>query len=196
MKRLLLSACAVATLSVSAPAAAQSGVLGDVFRGIFGSNSSNQIGNYDEQIRIAYQRREISQSEASDLQRRYYELQRLEQQYRQNGLSRDERYDLERRVNDFQRRFEMARSNGGYNDDDQWGNNDGRRCPPGLAKKRNGCLPPGQVGREDGRYRDSNGYREGYDYRDSDRYVWQRDRNGRIVQIDRRTGQVVSTRNR
>lgn len=22
---------------------------------------------------------------------------------------------------------------------------DGRRCPPGLAKKNNGCLPPGQV---------------------------------------------------
>lgn len=23
---------------------------------------------------------------------------------------------------------------------------DGRRCPPGLAKKNNGCMPPGQVG--------------------------------------------------
>ena len=23
--------------------------------------------------------------------------------------------------------------------------NDGKRCPPGLAKKNNGCLPPGQV---------------------------------------------------
>ena len=22
---------------------------------------------------------------------------------------------------------------------------DGRRCPPGLAKKNNGCMPPGQV---------------------------------------------------
>lgn len=190
MKRLLLSACTVAALSIGAPATAQSGVLGDVFRGMFGSSSYNQVGNYDDRIRIAYQRGEISQSEASDLQRRYYDLQRLEQQYRQNGLSRDERYDLERRVSDFQRRFEMARSNGGYDDDDQWGDNDGRRCPPGLAKKRNGCLPPGQVGRDDYQYRDYNGYDQ------NDRYVWQRDRSGRMVQIDRRTGQVVSVRNR
>jgi hypothetical protein len=190
MKTLLTSACAVAALSFAAPASAQSGIFGDLLGGIFGNGSSAQMGNYDDRIRIAYQRGEISQSEARDLQNRYYELQRLEQQYRQNGLSRDERYDLERRVSDFQRRFEMARSNGGYHDDDGWQNNDDRRCPPGLAKKWNGCLPPGQVGRNGGQYDD----RSGYD--DNDRYVWQRDRYGRLVQIDRRTGQVVSVRDR
>ena len=28
---------------------------------------------------------------------------------------------------------------------DKYGN--GKRCPPGLAKKHNGCMPPGQVGK-------------------------------------------------
>lgn len=188
IKKLLSSACAVAALSLSAPASAQSGILGDVLQGMFGGGS-NSIGNYDRQIRIAYERGEISQSEAGDLQRRYYDMQRLQQEYCQDGLSREERYDLENRARDFQQRFQMARSDGGYNDDSSWDNND-RRCPPGLAKKRNGCLPPGQVGRYDDQYRDTDRYSQ------NDRYVWQRDRNGRLVQIDRRTGQVVSVRGR
>lgn len=188
MRKLLLSACAVAAMSVAAPASAQSGIFGDLIGGIFG-NSSSRIGNYGQQIRIAYQRGEISESEARNLQNQYDRLRQLEQQYRLDGLSRDERYDLERRASELQRRFEMARSNGGYDDRDGWDNN-GRACPPGLAKKRNGCLPPGQVGRSDGQYYESNGYRDG------DRYVWQRDRYGRTVQIDRRTGRVVSVRDR
>jgi len=203
MKNFLASACAVAALSLAAPVSAQSGILGDVIQGVFGGSSS-RIDNYDDRIRVAYQRGEISEREARDLQNRYFELRQLEQQYRQGGLSRDERYDLQRRVSDFQRRFEMARNNGRYDDDDddRWSDNNGRRCPPGLAKKRNGCLPPGQVGRDDGRYRDSSGYRDDYrdsdrdGYRDGDRYVWQRDRNGRMVQIDRRTGRVVRVSNR
>ncbi len=197
MKKLLASACAVAALSMATPAAAQSGILGDVLQSILGGGSSSRIGNYDHQIRIAYERGEISQSEASDLQRRYYDLQRLDQQYRQNGLSREERYELEQRARDFQQRFQMARSDGGYDNDDRWGSNNGRDCPPGLAKKRNGCLPPGQVGRN-GQYDDRYGtqYGDNDRYSQNDRYVWQRDRDGRLVQIDRSTGRVVAVRNR
>ena len=51
-------------------------------------------------------------------------------------------------------------------------------CPPGLAKKNNGCLPPGQAKKV---------YREHYDDRDRDRYV-DRDRyrdRDRYVERDR-----------
>ena len=201
MRHLLASACAVAALSLAAPAAAQSNILGDAIGGLFGGSS--RIGNYDERIRIAYQRGEISEAEARQLRQRYYDLRERESRYREDGLSRDERYDLQQRLREFERRFQMARYDGRdrwddadrWDDDDDWRDNNGRRCPPGLARKRNGCMPPGQVGRDDGRYRDSNGYREGYDYADGDRYVWQRDRYGRTVQIDRRTGRVVRVRN-
>lgn len=191
MKKLLASACAVAALSLAAPASAQSGILGDVIESVLGGSSS-RIGNFDRRIQVAYERGEISESEARDLQRRYYELRRLERRYRQNGLSRDERYDLQRRASDLQRRLDRARydryddddwNDRDWDDDNRWSNRN--RCPPGLAKKNNGCMPPGQVGRDDGRYRDTSRYRE------NDRYVWQRDRNGRMVQIDRRTGRVV-----
>lgn len=186
MKKILATACAVAALGVAAPASAQ-GILGDLVQGVFGGS---RIGNYDDRIRVAYQRGELSEAEARELQNRYIELREIERQYRQDGLSRDERYDLQRRLSDFERRFEMARYDGDGRDDDRWDDRDrwaGRdgACPPGLAKKRNGCLPPGQARKQDNRYRDD------YAYRDADRYVWQRDRNGRMVQIDRRTGRVV-----
>ena len=192
MKKLLASACAVAALSLTAPASAQSGVLGDIIQGVLGGGSS-RIGNFDERIRVAYQRGEISDREARDLQQRYYDLRQREQSYPQNGLTQNERYDLQNRANELQRRLEQARYDGDGRDrdwdDGNW--SDGRNaCPPGLRKKNNGCLPPGQVGREDSRYRDS------YAYRDTDRYVWQQDRNGRMIQIDRRTGQVVRVVNR
>ena len=78
-----------------------------------------------------------------------------------------------------------------------WGNN----CPPGLRKKNNGCLPPGQARK---RYntgqRWSNGYGTAwsynqvpYDYRQqynlsaNDRYYY---RDGYIYQVDRRTNLV------
>jgi hypothetical protein len=193
MKKVLATACAMAALTVAAPASAQ-GILGDLLGGVFGGSS--RVGNYDERIRIAYQRGEISDTEARQLQQQYYELREREQYYRQDGLSRDERYDLQRRVSDFERRFEMARRDGDYRDRDRWDDRDrwSNRgdgwCPPGLAKKGNGCQPPGQASRSDSRYRDSDSYR----YRDADRYVWQRDRDGRMVQVDRRTGRVVAWR--
>ena len=82
----------------------------------------------------------------------------------------------------------------------------GGHCPPGLAKKNNGCLPPGQakklynVGQ---RYNRNFGnlwsynqipydLRDRYDFDQSDRYYYN---NGYIYQVDPRTmliQQVVS----
>jgi hypothetical protein len=195
MNKLLASACAVAALSLTAPASAQSGALGDIIQSVLGGGSSSRIGNFDERIRVAYQRGEISDREARDLQNRYYDLRQREQSYRQNGLTQNERYDLQNRANELQRRLEQARYDGDRRerdrdwDDGDW--SDGRNaCPPGLRRKDNGCMPPGQVGRDDNRYRESSAYRN------TDRYVWQQDRYGRMIQIDRRTGQVVRIENR
>jgi hypothetical protein len=43
---------------------------------------------------------------------------------------------------------------------DYYAERDGRRCPPGLAKKNNGCLPPGQAKKlvRGQRYASSYGY--------------------------------------
>jgi hypothetical protein len=176
---------------MAAPASAQSGAFGDIIQSILGG-SSNRVNNIDDRIRVAYQRGEISRSEARDLESRAYQLRDLEQHYRQDGLTRNERYDLQRRVADLQNRFERARydrNNGDWEDDNDWSDNRDR-CPPGLRRKNNGCTPPGQVGRQDSRYDDD------YAYRNDERYVWQQDRNGRMLQVDRRTGQVVRVVNR
>jgi len=79
-----------------------------------------------------------------------------------------------------------------WSDNDQrYGGRDG--CPPGLARKNNGCLPPGQAMRVGERY--SNQYARvpasyGERYRDTSRYLY-RYNDGRIYQIERRTGVVV-----
>ena len=90
-----------------------------------------------------------------------------------------------------QRRYEDR--NHGYND---------RNCPPGLAKKRNGCLPPGQARRlnRGDRYASSYGYRQysyntiPYDVRrqhDLNRnYRYYYDNSGYLYGVDPRT-QVV-----
>lgn len=59
-------------------------------------------------------------------------------------------------------------------------------CPPGLAKKNNGCLPPGQarqmrreaLGRYDGYWLRGD---EGYRYRYDDGYMYRYDRNGGLT---------------
>jgi len=74
-------------------------------------------------------------------------------------------------------------------------------CPPGLAKKNNGCLPPGQAKKLFARgQRVPLGYdgftrydrlpyalRDRYDLDRNDRYIY---RDGYIYQVDRRTSVV------
>ena len=77
-----------------------------------------------------------------------------------------------------------------------WGNN----CPPGLAKKNNGCMAPGQARK---RYREGQrwsgtgtawsynqipyDWRQQYNLSANDRYYY---RDGYLYQVDRRTNMV------
>lgn len=182
MKKLIATACALAAVSFTVPAAAQSNALGDILQSIIGGSSARG-SNFDRRIQVAYQRGELSQREVQDLQNRYYQLRVLEQRYRQNGLSGAERADLNRRASDLQRRFEWARSNGNSGDRRWTDNNNAYRTYDTSRNDRYG----------DGyRNRDESDYRGGY--QDSNRYVWQQDRYGRNVLVDRNTGQVVQQR--
>jgi len=60
-------------------------------------------------------------------------------------------------------------------------------CPPGLAKKHNGCMPPGQAKRIWG-YEEpyANWYTYPYWYRYDDRYDWRYD-DGYLYRVDRTT---------
>lgn len=58
-------------------------------------------------------------------------------------------------------------------------------CPPGLARKNNGCLPPGQARKLDGYDGWSNWYpvryrEDGYDWRYNDGYMYRTDSGGLI----------------
>jgi hypothetical protein len=190
MIKYLVTAAAVAALSSTAPASAQvggilqQGILGSLFGG---GGVNSRIDALDRQIRISFQRGEISQSEATRLQNRLLEISQLNQSYRVDGLSRSERLELQQRLERLERRLQLARNDR----DDRWDDDDdgyGRNgCPPGLAKKHNGCLPPGQAKKMGNDRFDRYGDRR---FDDTDRYVFRRD-GDRILQIDRRTGQVV-----
>ena len=102
---------------------------------------------------------------------------------------RDDRHDGDRRWNDNDRRG--GDRNTGYR-------SSYRHCPPGLAKKHNGCMPPGQARQQWRRgYRVPNGYGSytaydqiPYEYRNrynldpDNRYIY---RDNTIYQVDPRT---------
>lgn len=85
-------------------------------------------------------------------------INRLESQYDNDGFSRSERDALRNRLDRLRSDLENALRNGAYRNRDNW--ND-RGCPPGLVRKNNGCLPPGQA----------------KNHRDHDRYDHRRDRD-------------------
>jgi hypothetical protein len=187
MRSLFFATAAVAALAASAPASAQ---VGDILRqgveSILGGNNNGattepQLRELNTRIQTAYQRGEISQSEASRLQYELREIAQREQNYRSGGISRAERDDLQQRLRAVEGRIQQASYNGtrdgrydGRNDrsdrdgrydrgersdrdgrydrDGSWSSNNNRNCPPGLAKKNNGCQPPGQAMREGDRY--------------------------------------------
>lgn len=117
-------------------------------------------------------------------------------QQSQLGLGSDHgngKFKQQRRNDDFDRDRDRARNSGNI-----IGQFDGRSqarngCPPGLAKKNNGCLPPGQARRQFGvgtRYPNLQGYNIPAQYRgryrDSSTAVY-RYNNGTVYQIDPRT---------
>jgi len=210
MRKLILAATAFAALGAAAPASAQLGdiiqreILKQGLRNVLGSGGNTgsvRLEQLDNRIEQAVRRGEISQSEGRRLYDEYEQLRRLDRDLRRNGLSRDERFELERRVDRLERRIEDARLNraGRFDDDDydrdgRYDRSDRRNgCPPGLAKKNNGCLPPGQARKIDRDFQDRDRFPGEYQdgYRDNDRFIFRREANGTIIQIDRRTGEVV-----
>jgi hypothetical protein len=141
----------------------------------------------------------LSRAERSDLQQRLQVLDGRIQQASYDGNNRDDRYDRDDREGRYDRDDRDSRydRDGRDDRDGRWTDNDNRNgrdgCPPGLAKKNNGCQPPGQAMRMGDRY--SNQYARvpasyGARYRDTPRYIY-RYNDGRIYQVDRRTNLVV-----
>lgn len=190
MKKLIMTLAAVSALSVGAPAAAQ----------YANSNIDARIQQLQLQLQAGVRAGTITRNEAVPLREQLRQLSRLERQYSRDGLSRGERDQLQQRIRNLRQQIRYAERNGdnrGRYDRDRWDDDDryGNRgfCPPGLAKKNNGCLPPGQAKKMGDRYdNDWSGVpRQWRDrYRDGNRYIYRYD-NGRIYQIDRRTGRVV-----
>lgn len=189
MKTIILALAATSALGLAAPAAAQTGGYGNV---------SANVGQIQARLEAGIRSGAITRSEATPLRQQLRALTRLERQYASGGFSRAERSDLQRRAQALRQDIRMAaQSHYGRDDDrrdgDRWDRDDDRRdgrwerndrggrwdrdCPPGLEKKDNGCMPPGQVDR-DGRWddrRDDRGgawidrNRDGYDDRDLNR---------------------------
>lgn len=124
----------------------------------WGGGGNDYDGQFDGQLRDLRDRIEqgvrsgqLSGTEAQRLRAQLFEINRLEQRYDNDGISRAERDDLRNRIERLRRALQNALRDGDYRGGDRW---DDRNCPPGLAKKNNGCLPPGQVGRDRDRYDD------------------------------------------
>ena len=189
MKTIILALAATSALGLAAPAAAQTSGYGNV---------SANVGQIQARLEAGIRSGAITRAEATPLRQQLRALTRLERQYASGGFSRAERSDLQRRAQALRQDIRMAaQSHYGRDDDrrdgDRWDRDDDRRdgrwerndrdgrwdrdCPPGLEKKDNGCMPPGQVDR-DGRWddrRDDRGgawidrNRDGYDDRDLNR---------------------------
>lgn len=195
MKKILLAMAAVSALSLAAPSAAQ-------YSGNHhsGTNIDARINELQARLQAGVQRGTITRQEAVTLREQLRQLRQLERQYSSDGLSRGERDQLLQRIQTLRQHIATAERNRDYRDrDDRWDDDDDdddryrRHCPPGLAKKNNGCLPPGQAKKMGDRYDNNYGavparYRD--QFRDNQRYFYRYD-NGRIYQIDRRSGTIV-----
>jgi hypothetical protein len=187
MRKIMMTLAAVSALAVAAPASAQYG----------GGNFTSRIDQLQANLQAGVQSGRITRNEAQPLRQQIRALSELERQFSRDGLSRGERDQLQQRVQMLRQQIRTAERNGDnrgrYNDDDDREYGSRRDCPPGLARRDNGCVPPGQVGREGSRYdRNWQGVPSqwGNQYRDDNRFMYRYDGN-RIYQIDRRTGNVV-----
>jgi hypothetical protein len=113
MRKILMSAVLLGTLASAAPAAAQ---YGD--RGGYGYNQSQsidrQLDNLSDRVDRLYQRRLISQREASRLSRQIDQTDRLYDQYRRNGLSRSEYFEIQNRIQNLRSQIREERQEGRY----------------------------------------------------------------------------------
>ena len=168
MKKIIIALAATTALAAAMPASAQTG----------GGNLDIRIGELQTQLQAGVQGGAITRAEAMPLREQLRQLEALERQYRIGGFTLQERNALQSRIASLRQSIRIASTNGDdrTDRDDRW--SDGRDCPPGLERKNNGCLPPGQVGRDgrDGRWGDDGGRgdmidrnRDGYDDRDLNR---------------------------
>src|SRR5690606_8473474 len=136
MKNILLATAGFAALAVSAPASAQG--VGDILRQgiesiLGGGTNTSRGGTTDPQltalntrIQTAYQRGEISQSEAAGLQNELRAIAQREQAYRSGGINRAEHDDLQQRLRTVEARIQQASYNGSRNDRNDRNDRDGR----------------------------------------------------------------------
>ncbi|HZF95487.1 MAG TPA: hypothetical protein VEZ20_11525 [Allosphingosinicella sp.] len=158
MNKILLSMAAVSALAIGAPAMAQQGgydVRGD-------TRIDLRIGELQSRLQAGIQSGSITRQEAQPLRMQLRDLTRLERQFARDGLNRAERQELQGRVQQLRQQIRTAEMSGGG----RWQDRDGRDgqgwnrdCPPGLEKRNNGCIPPGQEGR-DGRWEERRGDRD------------------------------------
>jgi hypothetical protein len=108
MRKLLISAIALSTIAVSAPAAAQ-------YRGGYGHGGpaiERQLDQIERQIDRLRDRRLISGSEANRLERQAEQIDRLHDRYRRNGLSQREHYELTQRIQNLRSQLRYERQEG------------------------------------------------------------------------------------
>ena len=206
MKKFIIALAATTAFAGAAPAAAQ-----------FGGNVQLRTDRLHTELQAGVRSGAITRAEAIPLREQLRRLTQLERQYARGGFSAGERSELQSRSASLRQGIRIAL----HNDDDRWDRDgrddrwdrddrdgrdgrwdrdgrwerDGRDCPPGLEKKNNGCLPPGQVGRDrrDGRWGDDDRRsewidrnRDGYDDRDLNRDRRIDDREWRLAHDDDR----------
>jgi hypothetical protein len=183
MRKFIIALAATTAIAAAAPAAAQ-----------FGGNVQLSANQLQAQIQAGVQNGTISRNEAMPLRDQLRQLSQLERQYARGGFNTQERRDLQNRRASLHQQIRMAVRTGDsrYDRDDRYGDGRyGRDCPPGLEKRDNGCLPPGQVGRDgrdddrwgnDGRTQMIDRNRDGFDDRDLNRDGRIDDREWRIAQ--------------
>jgi TolA-binding protein len=192
MKKILMTMAAVSALASAAPAAAQ-------YRD---TNIQSRVQALQNELQAGIQNGTITRAEALPLRDQLSQLNQLGRQLSRDGLTRVERDQLQQRIQVLRQQIRVASRTGGtrpgYNGDRDYQYGNGRNCPPGLAKKDNGCMPPGQAKKMGQRYdRNWAGVPSQWQdqYRDTNRYMYRYDGN-RIYQIDRRTGNIVRVINR
>jgi hypothetical protein len=172
MNKFIIALAATTAIAAAAPAAAQ-----------YGGNVQVRTDQLRTEIQAGVQSGTITRAEAGPLREQLRQLTQIERQYSVNGFSTAERTELQNRTRSLRQNIRMATRNGDdrYDRDNRYGDDRyGQDCPPGLARKNNGCVPPGQVGRDDRdqRWGDQDRYgrtqfvdrnRDGYDDRDLNR---------------------------
>ena len=148
--------------------------------------------------RPAQAERRMNKTERKE-ERRFAKAERKAWKAERKGAERLARAE-DRRI----RRDQPFRAIGGYrvrDDNIRYASGSGGACPPGLAKKNNNCLPPGQAMKALGvgallpaAYYSSYNIPDEYQswYQDSPDYYYRYDDSGYIYQVDRQTSMVES----